>query len=405
MPGARRRQDPWAGGSAVEQGGHDAGRPPARLLRSEARDDGGAGAPRLPGWMGASAGGPCLAARARRAAPDGGGGAPAGHRADAGRPRPPAGHEEGGHAGPAARESALRRFLRVAAGGSRLGVRVAGADLRAVRAAGLESLARGDGRLRRRLPARRRRRQHVSLSSDAGGPPLRPRAGPARLHRGPDRSRERRGAGQDHPRSRRHGLRRHPVLPAGDPQACRREGARTASPRGRPGRGRGPAALAPAGHRDRPRDPDAPGLRHGGSRDHRLRVPGGRRDARHGGRRPRDLRSRDRRAAARGRDRRDRLHRQPSRLSHDPLRHRRPLGRHRGAVPVRAHRAAHARLARPCGRGDEGPGHVRPPAPGGRDRRPVPGGGPLAGGRDRETATRTGSSSTSSWRRGPARSR
>ena len=48
------------------------------LLRPEARDDGGAGAPRLPGRVGAGAGGPRLAARARRAAAHGGGGAPAG---------------------------------------------------------------------------------------------------------------------------------------------------------------------------------------------------------------------------------------------------------------------------------------------------------------------------------------
>ena len=256
--------------------------------------------------------------------------------------------EEGGHAGPPAGGSAVRRLRGVACHGpksagcscrrGRSTSRSRGGDWSPWRA---ETAAYAGGFRPGDVVD-----QHVPLPPDAGGPPLRPRAGPARLHRRPDRSRERRGAGQDDPRSRRHGLRRHAVVPAGDPQACRREGARAPAAPGRPGRRRGPAALAPAGHRGRPRDPDAPGLRHGGPRDHRLRVPGGRRDARHGGRRPRDLRSRDRRAAARGRDGRDRLHRQPPRLSDDPLRHRRPLGRHRGAVPLRAHLAAHAGLAR-----------------------------------------------------------
>ena len=63
--------------------------------------------------------------------------------------------------------------------------------------------------------------------------------------------------------------------------------------------------------------------------------------------------------AAGGRGRRGGRHHLQPRLSDDPLRHRRSLGRAAGHQPVRAHQHAHQGLARPRRPDHQGQGHVR----------------------------------------------
>ena len=140
-----------------------------------------------PGDLARGARRPRLAQGARVPAADGGGRAPARRRPEARGPRPPARHEEGGDARPPAGRSAVRRLLHRRARGPPLDLRLAGADLRAVRPAGAEPVADGGVGLRRGVPPGRRRGEHVPLSPHAGGPPHRPRAGAAGLHRDPDR--------------------------------------------------------------------------------------------------------------------------------------------------------------------------------------------------------------------------
>ena len=54
----------------------------------------------------------------------------------------------------------------------------------------------------------------------------------------------------------------------------------------------------------------------------------------------------------------------------DPLRHRRPVGRAAGRLPDGAHQHPHPRLAGPRRPDHQGPGHVRAPGAGRRDRAP-----------------------------------